>query len=209
MHLHDVATGLAIGIGLLKDGCDGRRTKRSESTRVLSLLEDSLAQLRRLAAWYANQLAQGRPRQSVTDSIARQARRLRVEVQLDVYGDESWLPAAYVDLALLVAREGLNNVSRHAGTQACKIAIDLTKCPFEMSVRDWGTGLLTAGRPGSGIALLRAMAAGVGCELAIASHPGLGTELVLVGPPCAKDRMREERAQPALSGRQPTVNGRH
>jgi signal transduction histidine kinase len=92
-------------------------------------------------------------------------------------------------LVMLVSREGLRNVRRHAGAAACKITIDLASCPFSVRVRDWGAGLPEGTRVGGGIELLQRMAVDVGCELGVASQPGLGTDLVLVGPLCTRDRV--------------------
>lgn len=203
VRLHDVATGLAIGIGLLKvvphAGVAGRK---KEGERAVTLLEDSLTQLRTLIAATARSSGRHSPPRELLDSIRREANRLKIRLQLHLEGSESWLGSNQEELIFLVAREGLRNVSRHAGTAACQIAIDLTTCPFEMRIRDWGAGLSATSQAGSGITLLRQLASGMGCELGVASHPGLGTELVLVGPTCAKDRdvyMREQQG-PGNSG---------
>ena len=201
--LHDVATGLAIGIGLLKGRGDRSEAAPAIGVRALALVEDSLAELRKLIAATAGESIRHRPRPSLAESIKQEAQRLKIRLKLDVRGNEYWLAPNHTDLILLVAREGLRNVSRHAGTAACQIAIELTTCPFEMTVRDWGAGLAATEAAGSGIRILKEMATGMGCDLAVASRPGLGAELVLVGPACAKDR-NPQAARSAGAERAPT-----
>ena len=189
VRLHDVATGLAIGISLLKGmpaplGMD----TAPANLQAVALLEDSLAQLRWLTAATAGGSSWHKPRPHLADSIQREALRLRIRLELDLRGKEDWLAPNLADLILLVSREALRNVRRHAGASACKITIDLASCPFSVRIRDWGAGLGEGARVGGGIQLLQRMAADMGCELGVASQPGLGTDLVLDGPLCTRDR---------------------
>jgi len=189
VRLHDVATGLAIGISLLKGmpAPLGMETAPA-NLQAVALLEDSLAQLRWLTAATAGGSSWHKPRPHLAESIRREASRLRIRLELDLSGKEDWLAPNLADLILLVSREGLRNVRRHAGASACKITIDLESCPFSVRIRDWGAGLGEGARVGGGIQLLQRMAADIGCELGVASQPALGTELVLVGPLCTRDR---------------------
>lgn len=188
VRLHDVATGLAIGIGLLKGAPThlGADTV-SGSLEALALFEDSLAQLRALTAATAGGNAWQRSRPQIAESIRREASRLRVRMELELRGKEEWLAPNLADLILLVSREGLRNVRRHSGVSTGTITIDLASCPFSVRIRDWGAGLPEGARLG-GIELLERLAADVGCELGVTSQPGLGTDIVLVGPLCARDR---------------------
>lgn len=189
VRLHDVSTGLAIGISLLK-GAEGTLdvdTARG-SVRALAVLEDSLAQLRTLTAATAGGGRGQKPRPQLAESIRREASRLRIRLDLDLVGKADWLAPNLADLILLISREGLRNVRRHSGASACKITIDLASCPLSVQIRDWGAGLPEGARVGGGIQLLQRMAADMGCELGVESQPGLGTDLVLVGPLCTRDR---------------------
>ena len=189
VRLHDVATGIAIGISLLKSAPGALKSDTGRGNLpALALLEDSLAQLRTLSAATAGGSSWPKPRPPVVESIQREASRLRIRLEVDLSGKEVWLAPNLADLILLVSREGLRNVRRHAGASACKITIDLASCPFCVRIRDWGAGLPDGARPGGGIQLLQRMAADMGCELGVASQPGLGTDLVLVGPLCTRDR---------------------
>jgi len=189
VRLHDVATSLAIGISLLKSGRAPLGVDTARGTlQALALLEDSLAQLRTLTAATAGGSSWQKSRPQLAESIQREASRLSIRLELDLSGKEDWLAPNLADLILLVSREGLRNVRRHAGASACKITIDLASCPFSVRIRDWGAGLGEGARVGGGIQLLQRMAADMGCELGVASQPGLGTDLVLVGPLCTRDR---------------------
>ena len=189
VRLHDFATGLAIGIGLLKSapGSLGMDTEPS-NLQALALLEDTLAQLRTLTAATAGGSSWQKSRPQIAESLRREASRLRIRLELDLSGKEGWLAPNLADMIVLVGREGLRNVRRHAGASACKVTIELTSCPFSVRIRDWGAGLPEGARVGAGIQLLRRMAADMGCQLGVASQPGLGTDLVLVGPLCTRDR---------------------
>jgi nitrate/nitrite-specific signal transduction histidine kinase len=188
VRLHDVATGLAVGISLLKaapapQGIDAR----SGNQQAMALLEGSLAQLRMLTAATSAGGSRPRSRPQLAESLRREAVRLRIRLELDLRGNEDWLAPNLADMILLVTHEGLRNVWRHAGASDCRIAINLTTCPFSVRIRDWGAGLPEA-MVGRGIQLLERMAADMGCSLDLTSQPGLGTELVLVGPVCPRDR---------------------
>ena len=189
VRLHDVATSLAIGISLLKSGPAplGMDTARG-TLQALALLEDSLAQLRLLTAATAGGSSWQKARPHLAESIRREASRLTIRLELELSGKEDRLAPNLADMIVLVSREGLRNVRRHAGASACKITIDLESCPFSVRIRDWGAGLGEGARAGGGIQLLQRMAADIGCELGVASQPALGTELVLVGPLCTRDR---------------------
>jgi len=189
VRLHDVATSLAIGISLLKSGPAPRGMDTARGTlQALALLEDSLAQLRTLTAATAGGSTWQKSRPQVAESIRREASRLRIRLELDLSGKEDRLAPNLADMIVLVSREGLRNVRRHAGASACKITIDLEICPFSVRIRDWGAGLAQGARVGGGVQLLQRMAADMGCELGVASQPGLGTDLVLVGPLCTRDQ---------------------
>jgi nitrate/nitrite-specific signal transduction histidine kinase len=142
VRLHDVATSLAIGISLLKSGPAplGMDTARG-TLQVLALLEDSLAQLRTVTAATAGGSTWQKSRPQLAESIRREASRLRIRLELDLSGKEDRLAPNLADMIVLVSREGLRNVRRHAGASACKITIHLESCPFSVRIRDWGAGL--------------------------------------------------------------------
>ena len=208
VRLHDVGTGLAIAISSMKAAESSAQAPRQmDGMGALALVEDSLAELRKLIADLARVSNARRHSSGLVASLAHEAERLKLRLELNLEGDESWLPPNQAELILLVAREGLRNVSRHAGTAVCRISIDFASCPFELQMRDWGSGMSAAPRTGSGIALLKQMASGMGCRLDLTSQPGPGTTLFLTGPPCAKDRKRQSNAHRTLADGDPTAAG--
>ncbi len=206
VRLHDLATGLAISASLLKGQLDQAGPEaRSTGLRALGLVEDSMAQLRTLTAAVARDTHWGRSRPRLEESIRGEASRLKIRLDIKLSGEETWLAPNLADLILLLSREGLRNVRRHAGTSACKIAIDLTNCPFSVRISDWGAGLTSGAKAGGGIQLLQQLASDMGCQLGVASQPGLGTDLVLVGPLCQRERA--DARMRALPGRARSSQG--
>jgi two-component system NarL family sensor kinase len=182
--LHDTSTGLAISIGLLQGALDD-----DALVRVRAMLEDSLANLRGLTASLSRSHI-GRSRVGLRDSLGREAARFRLDLKFVMTGDDSWLTPQHLALLNLAGREALRNVRRHAGTDTCRLALYLAGCPFEMRVRDWGSGCRPDSLPRRGLGLLSDLAAESGCTLTITSQPGLGTELVLTGPACPVNSAR-------------------
>ncbi len=180
--LHEVSTGMAIGIALLKGSSNEEAAVNAGPIRAL--LETSLTDLRRMTAAIAEGAARSSADTSVPDCLSAEARRLRLKLDLEVAGDERWLTLDQEQLLELVGRESLRNVRQHAGTDACRITIDLANCPFEMRVRDWGAGFQRGERPGHGLSLLQRLASEAGWTISVASQPGLGTEIALTGPAC-------------------------
>jgi signal transduction histidine kinase len=186
VRIHDVSAGLAVGIGLLKGlkhsassgggpSCDG----------PIEVFEAVLADLRQLAP-EPSRTTVLRTRMELAELLTEEARRIGVEVELEVRGHD-WLDTDQAELLRLASREAMRNVKRHSGTSKCRMTIDLSDCPFVLQVRDWGAGISREARAGEGIDGLRKLASTMGCELTIRSHPGLGTELVLRGHLCPRN----------------------
>jgi signal transduction histidine kinase len=88
---------------------------------------------------------------------------------------------ARVETALFqIARDALDNVSRHARTQSAVIVLDVAESTVAMSIRDDGCGFDVQGTRRSnacGILLMRERAATIGARLRVASQAGRGTEV--------------------------------
>ena len=190
--LHDTSTGLAIGIGLLKGAADPVDAK-FDLARTRQVLEDSLAQLRRLTASLAVGPRVAARAPAVADSLATEASRLGISLQLEVRGSDAWLAPRQVELLELAGREALRNASRHSGARHCRIDLDLEGCPFSMRIRDWGSGLERGSDGHHGLGFIRQLAIEAGCTFSIASQPELGTEFVVTGPACPRQRVAEHR----------------
>ncbi len=183
--LHDISSGLAIGIGLLKGRNESTWSgSRSELQQTIDVFEEVLAELRHLLRG-VSEGADGRGGPvNVRESLVQEAKSLGVDLDLRLVGQEDWLAAGQAELMRLVGREAIRNVKRHSGASVCRITIDLATCPFVMAARDWGAGNQPNARPRRGLALLESLARDLGASLQFSSQPGLGVELTLIGPRC-------------------------
>jgi len=173
--LHDVAAGLAIGIGFVRE-IDGRKSGPDS----LVILVTALADLKRLTTELDGRAAEP---VDLIDALEREAARLEIELKLRIDGEVAGLSPNHLELFFLFCREGLRNIRRHSGSNAGGIDIELARCPWIVRVRDWGAGILPVREEGNGLALVGRVAAQSGSTLRVTSHPGMGTELVLTGPP--------------------------
>jgi signal transduction histidine kinase len=172
--LHDIAAGLAVGIGLLKE-LSG--TSRRQGNVGIEVLESVLAEVKQLS--HLPQAAHIRSRRlDLASGLREEATRLGVELELELTGDADWLTFPERELLRLASREAIRNVRRHSGTAKCQLRIDLSVCPYMLRARDWGAGIDPTSKAGNGIERLRDLAASLGGELAIGSQPGMGTVLV-------------------------------
>jgi signal transduction histidine kinase len=202
VELHDVSGDLAVGIALLKGWKEsGWSEQPPEQDRAIDVFEQVLAELRQLLR-AVSEAAPTRIRSaSVRESLEREAKTAGVDLELRLTGQERLLSPGQAELVRLAGREAIRNVKRHSGASRCRIAIDLSTCPFVLSARDWGAGIQPDSRLGAGIALLEALADELGATLRISSQPGLGVELTLIGPRCvlARGTDRPIRQQGDLS----------
>jgi signal transduction histidine kinase len=189
VRIHDMSAGLAVGVALLKGWKEsGWSKQKPEPDLTIEVFEQVLAELRLLSrAISEGASARSRP-QSVRDSLELAAKTAGVELELRLAGSEGWLTEGQAELVRLTGREAIRNVKRHSGASRCRIAIDLSTCPFVLTARDWGAGIQPEARLGGGIALLEDLAAEMGASLKIGSQPGLGVELTLTGPRCVLTR---------------------
>ncbi|OGO67187.1 MAG: hypothetical protein A2Z37_16785 [Chloroflexi bacterium RBG_19FT_COMBO_62_14] len=123
-------------------------------------------------------------RQHVADRLLPDG--LTVSIQVD--GDSSLLSREENDL-FAIAREGLNNIVKHARASHAVIRLHLTEPPA-MEVIDDGRGFEAASDTpyaGVGLAGMRERASEIGWDLELDSAPGSGTRLRVV------KRVKEER----------------
>jgi ligand-binding sensor domain-containing protein/signal transduction histidine kinase len=84
---------------------------------------------------------------------------------------------------LLVLKEALQNIARHAGASSVEVALETLPGALRLTVRDDGRGFdADAPHEGHGLGSLRRRAAELGATLAIRSGAGRGTEIVLTVP---------------------------
>ena len=105
-----------------------------------------------------------------------------LDVLLQVSGDEEGLSPAHQEVVFQVVREALSNVRRHAQSGTCLVNCNFAEHPFSVSIKDWGTGIISQNTDGFGLVGMRERAAGIGGRLQVVSAPGRGTTIFLSGP---------------------------
>lgn len=182
VRLHDASTCVALAIGFIKETDINESSRTHDANRSVALLRDALANLNAIDAGQAG----GGParRSDLREELTEHAARLGLQLSLRMVGTVESLSPAHLELIRLTGREALVNTSRHAGTRACEITLDVSRCPYQLQARDWGQGIGPQAGRGGGLLRLRHLAAWLGAELVVASRSGLGTEIVLNGPPC-------------------------
>jgi len=183
--LHDISAALAIGIGLLKGWKELMASdSMGEPRQTVEVFEHALGDLRRLQRLVSERATARHLGTNVGESLDREAKSVGVDLDLRLAGQEDWLTDGQRELVGLVGREAIRNVKRHSGASLCRITIDLSSCPFVMTVRDWGAGVQADARPRRGLALLESLARDIGASMDFRSQPGMGVALTLTGPRC-------------------------
>lgn len=114
-------------------------------------------------------------------------RRSGIECEVDVAGD---LPPRPVSAevrhhVVMMVREALNNVVRHAGARRVRFGIAVEERGLRVEVSDDGRGLgagVATGPGGHGLRNLRERAAVVGAALSVESGLGAGTRVLILLP---------------------------
>jgi signal transduction histidine kinase len=187
--IHDISAAQAIAIGLLKGWNESMGSDwAAERRQSIEVFEHVLGDLRQLLRSVSEGDVDRHRPASVIESLAKEAKSVGVDLDLRLAGQEDWLTDRHAELVRLVGREAIRNVKRHSGSSVCRITIDLSICPFVMTVRDWGAGSQPDARPRHGLALLESLAKDLGGSMEFRSQPGLGVALTLTGPRCGLAR---------------------
>src|SRR5260370_23467892 len=144
--LHDIAAGLAVGVGLLKEVAG---TSPLHDSAGFEVLESVLADVKQLSQAPRGAYIRSR-RVDLASGLREEANRLGVECELKLWGDDGWLGAEERELLRLAGREVLRNVKRHSGSAKCAMTIDLSYCPWVLRARDWGAGIAGDAQVGHG-----------------------------------------------------------
>ena len=111
---------------------------------------------------------------------ARYERRTGIRVAVIGAEDAAEIDARVETALFQIARDALDNVSRHGRAQSAVIELEVAGGTVGLSIRDDGCGfdVHAARRPNAwGILLMRERAAAIGARLRVASQPGRGTEV--------------------------------
>ncbi|MFF2774321.1 sensor histidine kinase [Streptomyces sp. NPDC058052] len=186
--LHDMVAH-SIGVITIQAGV-GRRVadaRPEEARRALAAIEstgkDTLAGLRRMLVALRADDPEGAPRDPAPgladlDRLVAATAGAGVRVGLERRGTPRPLPPDVELAAYRIVQEGVTNVVRHAGTDSCRVVVDLTGDAVGVEITDEGTGAAGSGAradgAGYGITGMRERAALLRGQFTAGPRPGGG-----------------------------------
>lgn len=192
--IHDtVAQGLS-SIVLLSRAARGRVRRGDDPTAQLETMEavaqDALTQARSVVKELATPPALTDALRELVDSFAQRGASLGEETSFELHLPEEStesLPAEVSSALERVAREGLNNVVRHARARRAVLSLNLYGEEVSLDVADDGIGPAGATRAGEeqagfGLRGLRSRVEELGGTLTVTSRPEGGTVLTAALP---------------------------
>lgn len=173
------AIGLSASQALRLVDQDEKNTVQDLLKDVLQLAKAGQAELRMLVA---NIRADPCTAGGLVEGLSQLASEVRARHGLDVrlsLAGEPAVPLATRQALVLISREALHNVVRHAGADRVDIAIEVHAGGFALTITDDGRGFdPLAPRPGHfGLQSMRERAAAIGGRLDVRSAHGLGTHI--------------------------------
>ena len=185
--LHDTIGGdLAASVALFKyyfENPTGRGSREEILTNIYEVLQTSLQNLRgMLRSLRSREVGPAGLVGELRDMATAYKRFHGLDVLLQVRGDEQELTPAHQEVVFQVVREALSNVRRHSESGTCLVDCNFAEQPFAVSIKDWGSGIVTQNTDGFGLIGMRERAAGIGGRLQVVSAPGRGTTIFLFGP---------------------------
>ena len=185
--LHDTIGGdLAASVALFKyyfENPAGRSSKEDVLTNIYEVLQTTLRNLRTmLRSLRSREVGPAGLVGELRDMATAYERFHGLDVLLEVRGDEQELSPAHQEVVFQVIRESLSNVRRHSQSGTCLVSCNFSDQPFVVSIKDWGTGIVSHNTDGFGLVGMRERAAGIGGRLQVVSAPGRGTTIFLFGP---------------------------
>ena len=185
--LHDTIGGdLAASVALFKyyfENTAARSSKEEVLTNIYEVLQTTLRNLRAmLRSLRSREVGPAGLVGELRDMATAYQRFHGLDVLLEVGGDEQELSPAHQEVVFQVIREALSNVRRHSQSGTCQVNCNFSAQPFAVSIKDWGTGIISRNTDGFGLVGMRERAAGIGGRLQVVSAPGRGTTIFLFGP---------------------------
>ena len=190
--LHDTIGGdLAASVALFKyyfENPSGRGSKEQVLKNIYEVLQTTLQNLRgMLRSLRSREVGPAGLVGELQDMAIAFQRFHGLDVLLQVSGDEQELSPAHQEVVFQVIREALENVRRHSQSGTCLVNCNFAEQPFAVSIKDWGSGIITQNTDGFGLIGMRERAAGIGGRLQVVSIPGRGTTIFLFGPEPSPD----------------------
>jgi signal transduction histidine kinase len=181
--LHDgLGAGLAsvlLRTDAIVDDCEGSDELRRQLAGIQSGLEDSIAEVRRLAYMLRPPVLDEFGLRFALQEIAARNAGKELRVDLDI-PDELPSSSAAAEMAVYrIAQEALTNAIRHGRAGHCRISL---RCPgtsagIELTVEDDGCGIAQPVVPGIGIRSMRERAEELGGTLRLQALDGRGTSV--------------------------------
>jgi signal transduction histidine kinase len=188
--LHDTVaqTLYAITLGAVRARTLLEQNEAAEAERtiekVLQLANSGHSELRTLLSVIRSHRFTSGGLVEALENLAAEARQRRgIDIRISVR-DEPELPVATKEAVVMVAREALHNVAKHANASRVEIELAYNANQMVISITDNGRGFdPTKPRPGHfGLQSMRERAANIGGALALVSGIGCGTQVRLTIP---------------------------
>ena len=188
--LHDGVIQSLFSIGMSLESA--RTLIAGDPTRVEQRLASAVDGLDDVIRELRNSIFSLRPHEAASLGLARGLAELAREYEVNALvrpelllapGLDERVPAHVVADVLLVVREALSNVARHAGARTVRIAATLDDRALHLVIADDGGGFDTANHPGGqGLGNMRNRILALGGSLHVASAAGEGTTITLECP---------------------------
>jgi PAS domain S-box-containing protein len=146
-----------------------------------TIIDAAIGQVRRMSATLRPPVLDDLGLLASLRELCRQHRELaRMAVDVELVGDDRWLPPELSLTIYRVCQEALTNVARHAGATRVEVRFGAQPGHTVIVVRDNGRGFDPAAAPAGHLGLLgmRERVKANGGRLELASAPGQGTTVV-------------------------------
>jgi signal transduction histidine kinase len=186
--LHDrVGAGLSaahVGLERYWDQQDRQAAASGQVQAVHQAVRECMEELRRVTGGLRSASAAGANR-TLETALRRflSERRSAVLVELDVNGDETWIPPDVADELFLVVREAMRNALTHAGAESVSVRVDIAPHELRAQIVDDGVGFEQEERGGgSGLLAMHERVALLDGKMVILTGRGRGTSIELMIP---------------------------
>ena len=178
--LHDTVIQDLIAVGMQLNARIGQHPEhpwRAQDSELIDQLEEALRGLR-TAVFALRAHSSGWAVSSFAEGLAAESARVLGHLPvITVKGPVDELPERIAQQVVLVLREALSNVARHARATATTVTLEAGPDAVRMRVDDNGQGIPSHFRPGKGIANMRHRAGALGGDATVSRRRGGGTRV--------------------------------